>query len=302
MFELAHDLAAAKSRQDVPAALRLLHPEMLLESPAFGTRACGPAENELALTRFFASFPDYDVALHGHASNGDTLVCWGTARMTMTGDRFGVMPNGRRAELPVFIQFTFKDDLIASERFFFDLSRVVRAIGYLDRRGPAEAVRSRLMTPDPRVKAIGEITTRHLFDMVVDLNPRLEFGAGPLGRRTLFGSAGGTFHGPRLRGEVLPGGGDWALFRPDGAMTLDVRLTLRTHDGALVHMTYSGRWVFPPDLRADLANPAKQTPHRPGPLLLPDQPSLRDRRGAIRMAERHRLRGIGVPGRRRHRL
>ena len=114
------------------------------------------------------------------------------------------------------------------------------------------------MTPDPRIKAIGEITTRHLFDMVVDLSPRLEIGAGPLGRRTVFGSAGGTFHGPQLRGEVLPGGGDWALFRPDGAMTLDVRLTLRTHDDALVHMTYSGRWVFPPGLQADLANPAKR--------------------------------------------
>lgn len=53
---------------------------------------------------------------------------------------------------------------------------VVRAIGHLDRRGPAEAIRSRLKIPDPRVKAIGEITTRHLFDMVVDLNPRLAIG------------------------------------------------------------------------------------------------------------------------------
>jgi len=129
MFGLAHDLAVAKSRQDVPAALRLLHPEMLLESPAFGTAACGPAENKRALTRFFASFPDYDVALHGHASNGGTLVCWGTARMTMTGDRFGVLPNGRRAGLPVFIQFTFEDDLIASERFFFDLSELCSQSG-----------------------------------------------------------------------------------------------------------------------------------------------------------------------------
>ncbi len=111
------------------------------------------------------------------------------------------------------------------------------------------------MSPDPRVKAIGEIATEPLFDMVVNLNPRVEIGAGPLGRRTLFGSAGGAFHGPRLHGEVLPGGGDWALFRPDGAMTLDVRLTLRTHDNALVHMTYGGRWVFPPELRADLADP-----------------------------------------------
>jgi predicted ester cyclase len=128
-FELAQALAVAKSRRDVPAAMRLCTRDMLLESPAFGTSACGTAENEKALTRFFASFPDYDVTLHGHASNDDTLVSWGTARMTMTGDRFGVLPNGRRAELPVFIQFTFKDDLIASERFVLDLAELCAQSG-----------------------------------------------------------------------------------------------------------------------------------------------------------------------------
>lgn len=110
--------------------------------------------------------------------------------------------------------------------------------------------------PDPRVRDVGDIATTHLFDIVVDLDPRLDFGAGPLGRRVLFGAAGGSFEGPRLHGEVLPGGGDWALFRSDGAMLLDVRLTLRTHDAALVTMTYGGRWITPPELRADLADPA----------------------------------------------
>ena len=129
MFELAQALAVAKSRQDVPAALKVLHPDMLLETPAFGTAARGLAENEKVLTRFFASFPDYDVALSGHAANEDTLVCWGMVRMTMTGDRFGVRPNGRRAELPVFIQFAFKDDLIAHERFVFDLSALCAQSG-----------------------------------------------------------------------------------------------------------------------------------------------------------------------------
>lgn len=122
MFELAQALAVAKSGQDLPAAMRLLHPSMVLDSPAFGTTARGVAENERALARFFASFPDYRVELAGHADNGETLVCWGTARMTMTGNRFGVAPNGTRAELPVFITFTFADDLIVGERFFFDLS------------------------------------------------------------------------------------------------------------------------------------------------------------------------------------
>lgn len=129
MLELAQALAVAKSRQDVPAALRLLHPNMLLESPAFGTKARGLAQNEKVLAGFFASFPDYSVVLEGHASNEEALICWGTVRMTMTGDRFGVIPNGRRAELPVFIQFAFKDDLIAGERFFFDLSALCAQSG-----------------------------------------------------------------------------------------------------------------------------------------------------------------------------
>jgi predicted ester cyclase len=129
MFELAQALAVAKSRQDVPAALKLFHHDMLLENPAFGTMARGLAENEKVLTRFFTSFPDYSVVLQGHAGDGNTLVCWGTVEMTMTGDRFGVVPNGRRAQLPVFIQFGFKDDLIVGERFFFDLSALCAQSG-----------------------------------------------------------------------------------------------------------------------------------------------------------------------------
>jgi hypothetical protein len=114
------------------------------------------------------------------------------------------------------------------------------------------------MAPDARVREFDEITTAHLFDIVVDLRPRLNIGSGPFGQRILFGAAGGSFEGPKLRGDVLPGGGDWALVRPDGALTLDVRLTLRTHDDALVHMTYGGRWITPPELRADIADPVKR--------------------------------------------
>jgi hypothetical protein len=112
------------------------------------------------------------------------------------------------------------------------------------------------MRPDPRIRTVAEVKTELLFDMVVDLQPRLNIGPGPIGHRVLFGSNGGSFVGPKLRGEVLPGGGDWALFRADGAMTLDVRLTLRTHDDALVYMSYGGRWITPPELRARMADAA----------------------------------------------
>jgi hypothetical protein len=109
------------------------------------------------------------------------------------------------------------------------------------------------MATDTRVK---DLRTEHLFDITVELNAPLDIGDGPYGRRTLFGAAGGSFTGPKLRGEVLPVGGDWALFRPDGVMSLDVRLTLRTHDDALLQMTYLGRWVVPPEVRKDMADRA----------------------------------------------
>src|SRR5258708_20087013 len=104
MFALAQALAVAKSRQDVPAAMKLFHQAMLLETPAFGTMARGRAENERVLTRFFTSFPDYNVVLQGHAGNDDTLICWGTVQMTITVDRFGVVPTACPPHLPSFTQ------------------------------------------------------------------------------------------------------------------------------------------------------------------------------------------------------
>jgi hypothetical protein len=113
---------------------------------------------------------------------------------------------------------------------------------------------------DARIRDIAAPGLPPLFDIVVDLEPRLDFGIGPLGRRVLFGSAGGTFAGPRVRGRVLAGGGDWTLFRATGVMTLDVRLSLETSDGALVLMTYGGRWRTPEEVKAELADTA--TRHR----------------------------------------
>jgi hypothetical protein len=65
-------------------------------------------------------------------------------------------------------------------------------------------------------------------------------GAGPRGTRLTFPIIGGSFEGDRLRGKVLPGGGDWVLKRPDGVLELDLRITLETDNGALIHMTFDG--------------------------------------------------------------
>lgn len=106
---------------------------------------------------------------------------------------------------------------------------------------------------DARIKDVGELETRLLYDVAIDLEEPLKFGAGPIGKRVLYRAAGGTFEGPKLRGEVVPGGGDWVLYRADGGIDIDVRLTLRTDEGDLIYVSYAGRWMVPEEARDDLA-------------------------------------------------
>src|SRR5437667_5426651 len=67
-----------------------------------------------------------------------------------------------------------------------------------------------------------------------------KIGAVPHGTRVTAPITSGHFEGPRLRGKVLAGGGDWTLQRADGVLELDLRITLETDDGALIHMTFEG--------------------------------------------------------------
>jgi hypothetical protein len=51
-----------------------------------------------------------------------------------------------------------------------------------------------------------------------------------------------------MKGELLPGGGDWALIRTDGAVQLDVRATAALEGGAMVHAYYSGLIIATPEV------------------------------------------------------
>ena len=90
------------------------------------------------------------------------------------------------------------------------------------------------------------IAMEHLFDVSVELDAPQMVGETPLGRRMVLILKSGAFTGARLRGEILPGGGDWLLFLPNGSMDLDVRATMRTDDGALILLNFNGIVHGPP--------------------------------------------------------
>ncbi|MFI6509536.1 DUF3237 domain-containing protein [Streptosporangium sp. NPDC050855] len=87
----------------------------------------------------------------------------------------------------------------------------------------------------------------------VELDPILDLGDTPWGRRRVINIVGGSFEGARLSGTVLPGGADWQILHADGTASIDTRYTLRTHDGAHLYISTSGVRHGPPPVMERLS-------------------------------------------------
>jgi hypothetical protein len=103
-----------------------------------------------------------------------------------------------------------------------------------------------VVAPADQLPTFDRLPAEHLFDMHVELQPA-QLISTSRGTRLTFITNGGVIDGPRLRGEILPGGGDWLLVGDDQIGRIDVRATLRTHDGALIHYETRGVIKVPAD-------------------------------------------------------
>jgi hypothetical protein len=101
--------------------------------------------------------------------------------------------------------------------------------------------------------AVETLRSEFLCTLTGFVAPARDIGATPRGTRRYDPAIGGSFEGPRLRGEVLPDGGDWLLIRPDGVLEQDVRITLKTDDGAFIYARYVGVRHSPPEVIARLS-------------------------------------------------
>ncbi len=102
--------------------------------------------------------------------------------------------------------------------------------------GPATAApRTQKATEEPRSPAL-----EYLGTLRAETGTRTVVENGPQGTRTIVQLVGGRFEGPRLKAAVQTPAGDWITNRADGSYRLDVRLTLKTDDGALILVTYNG--------------------------------------------------------------
>ncbi|KAK5133938.1 hypothetical protein LTR08_007058 [Meristemomyces frigidus] len=83
-----------------------------------------------------------------------------------------------------------------------------------------------------------------LFHLECDMETFRHIGQGPYGDRSTVIFKGGRFEGPKMRGDILPGGGDWEIVRDhDGDQQtayLNTRYNLVTHNGATIYLQSTG--------------------------------------------------------------
>ena len=95
------------------------------------------------------------------------------------------------------------------------------------------------------------------FTVDARLGPLEDHGVTRAGHRRVVPIAGGRVGGlpdgqTRLDAEILPGGADWQVVRPDGTIEIDTRYSARTPADEHLHFRTAGVRSGPPDVLAAL--------------------------------------------------
>ena len=81
-----------------------------------------------------------------------------------------------------------------------------------------------------------DFKTEFMWEAKVKIANMITVGESKRGVRRVIPITGGTFTGPQIKGEVLSGGEDWQLVRPDGDTELNARYLLKTDDGFVIQV------------------------------------------------------------------
>lgn len=81
-----------------------------------------------------------------------------------------------------------------------------------------------------------DFKTEFIWEAKVKIANMINVGESKSGLRRVIPITGGTFAGPKIKGEVLFGGEDSQLVRPDGDTELNARYLLKTDDGYVIQV------------------------------------------------------------------
>jgi len=113
--------------------------------------------------------------------------------------------------------------------------RFLKLVGQGLRAG--SCVVSVLLFPVTLAAQTTTVSTQYLMTLYAPLGPSQEIDSSLEINEV---KSGGWVKGPRINGTLLAPAGDWSRVLPSGVARLDVRATIKTDDGALIYISYSG--------------------------------------------------------------
>lgn len=80
------------------------------------------------------------------------------------------------------------------------------------------------------------------------------------GVRRVIPIVGGTFEGPKMKGDIVNGGADWQIVRKDGVAELEAHYTIKTDDGTYIYIKNLGLRVASPEVAAKIGRGEQVSP------------------------------------------
>ncbi|WP_317930533.1 DUF3237 family protein [Halioxenophilus sp. WMMB6] len=102
-----------------------------------------------------------------------------------------------------------------------------------------------------------------LFSLMVTCEAPLPLGKIRGGDAMMIAITGGEISGPRLQGEVLPGGTDWAVRLSDGHFVVDARYAIKAADGTIIQVFNGASQMLDPASLRMITQPRFIAPEGP---------------------------------------
>jgi steroid delta-isomerase-like uncharacterized protein len=127
LFARRHD---AFNSRDIPALVRDVSEDSVVDSPFAGGITRGRAAIEDLYRSFFHAFPDAKLGWEDTLIDGDRVMLIGRLSGTDTGG-FLAPPSGRSFDIPLVLSYTLQNDLIVHERRIYDFTGMMVQVGAL---------------------------------------------------------------------------------------------------------------------------------------------------------------------------
>ena len=84
------------------------------------------------------------------------------------------------------------------------------------------------------------IKAEFVFEIKARIGEVIPLGETKDGKRQSIPITGGSFSGAGIKGEIIPGGADYQLVRPDGIVEINAIYMIKTDDGAVINVENRG--------------------------------------------------------------